>query len=62
MTTFFPQDEYVTNERQIAMDLWNMVLEFYKLYPKYDRLDLYIFGESYGTLLVSFPDFHSNVE
>lgn len=41
-------DEYVTNERQIAMDLWNMMLEFYKLYPKYDRLDLYIFGESYA--------------
>lgn len=33
---------------QIAIDLWNMMLVFYEKYPKYNKLDLYIFGESYG--------------
>ena len=41
---------YVTNEREIATELWNFLLEFYKLYPKYSTLDLYVFGESYGEL------------
>ena len=39
---------YVKNERTIGMELWNMMLKFYELYPKYANLDLYIFGESYG--------------
>lgn len=34
------------------MDLWNLMLEFYKMYPKYTSLDLYIFGESYGRCTV----------
>ena len=33
---------------QLAMDLWNMMLAFYEKHPKYTKLDLYIFGESYG--------------
>ncbi len=39
---------YVTNERTIGTELWTMILEFYKMYPKYADLDLYIVGESYG--------------
>jgi serine carboxypeptidase-like clade 4 len=34
------------------MELWNMMLKFYELYPKYTNLDLYIFGESYGKFSV----------
>lgn len=40
--------DYVTTETQLAIDLWNMMLAFYEKYPKYSKLDLYIFGESYG--------------
>ena len=39
---------YVTNERQIATELWDLIREFYALYPQYSKLDLYIVGESYG--------------
>ena len=39
---------YETNERQIATELWDLIRQFYRLYPKYSTLDLYIFGESYG--------------
>ena len=39
---------YVTNERQIATELWELIRQFYALYPKYSKLDLYIVGESYG--------------
>ena len=39
---------YETNERQIATELWDLIRQFYKLYPKYSTLDLYVFGESYG--------------
>lgn len=39
---------YVTNERTIGIELWTMLQEFYKKYPKYAKLDLYIVGESYG--------------
>ncbi|XP_003387315.1 PREDICTED: serine carboxypeptidase-like 49 [Amphimedon queenslandica] len=40
--------EYVHDETQLAIDLWNMMLAFYEKYPKYSKLDLYIFGESYA--------------
>ena len=39
---------YVTNEREIATELWDFIRQFYQLYPKYSQLDLYVFGESYG--------------
>ena len=39
---------YETNERTIGKELWAMLLGFYKKYPKYANLDLYIVGESYG--------------
>ena len=39
---------YVTNERQIATEIWDLIREFYSLYPQYSKLDLYIVGESYG--------------
>jgi carboxypeptidase C (cathepsin A) len=39
---------YVTNERQIATELWDFIRQFYGLYPKYSTLDLYVFGESYA--------------
>ena len=39
---------YVTNEQQIATELWDLIREFYALYPQYSKLDLYIVGESYG--------------
>lgn len=41
---------YVTNERTIGVELWTMIQEFYKKYPKYASLDLYLVGESYGEL------------
>ena len=44
---------YVKTERTIGVELWTMLMQFYQLYPKYSNLDLYIFGESYGILLVS---------
>lgn len=39
---------YVTNEREIATELWDFIRQFYALYPKYSMLDLYVFGESYA--------------
>ena len=39
---------YVTNEREIATEIWDLIREFYALYPQYSKLDLYIVGESYG--------------
>ena len=51
---------YVKNEVTIGMELWNMMLKFYELYPKYANLDLYIFGESYGKLVASILKFRIN--
>ena len=41
------------------MELWNMMLKFYELYPKYANLDLYIFGESYGKLFQNINNMHN---
>jgi len=43
----FDQD-YVTDEKQIAENLYNFMQEFYDLYPQYYNLDFYILGESYA--------------
>ena len=42
----------MTNETQVAMDLWKMMIKFYEMYPKYANLDLYVFGESYGRCII----------
>ncbi|KAL5484491.1 hypothetical protein EMCRGX_G021002 [Ephydatia muelleri] len=39
---------YVTDERTIANELWDLIRAFYGLYPKYANLKLYITGESYA--------------
>ncbi|KAL5484456.1 hypothetical protein EMCRGX_G020964 [Ephydatia muelleri] len=38
----------ITNERQIAQELWDFIRQFYTRYPQYSHLDLYIIGESYA--------------
>jgi len=40
--------DYVTNENQVAQEMYMFIQEFYQLYPKYSKLPLYIIGESYG--------------
>jgi len=40
--------DYVTDEFQIANDMYNFMQEFYLLYPQYYNLDFYITGESYA--------------
>jgi carboxypeptidase C (cathepsin A) len=43
--------DYVTDEFQIANDMYNFMQEFYSLYPQYYNLDFYITGESYAGIL-----------
>lgn len=47
----------MTNERQIATELWEFLQQFYQLYPKYASLDLYIFGESYGKACATYSSY-----
>mmetsp|Transcript_8398 Transcript_8398/g.16277 ORF Transcript_8398/g.16277 Transcript_8398/m.16277 type:complete len:439 (-) Transcript_8398:353-1669(-) len=35
-------------EKGVANDMWSFLMGFYKKYPKYQGLDLHIFGESYA--------------
>jgi len=39
---------YVTNEQQMAQDMYVFLQGFYQLYPQYKNLPFYITGESYG--------------
>jgi serine carboxypeptidase-like clade 4 len=41
-------DDYVTNEDQIAQDLYMFLQEFFRIYPQYHHLDFYVMGESYA--------------
>jgi len=38
--------EYVHNEQQMASDMYNSLLEFYRLFPAFANRDLYL-GASY---------------
>jgi len=40
--------DYVTNEDQIAQDMYMFIQEFFQLYPQYAMLDFYLMGESYA--------------
>jgi carboxypeptidase C (cathepsin A) len=40
--------DYVSNETEVAQDMYVFLQEFFQLYPKYQPLDFYLFGESYA--------------
>jgi len=40
--------DYVTNEDQIAQDMYTFLLNFFALHPKYQSLSFHILGESYA--------------
>lgn len=46
------QHLYVFNEKEVASDLLTFMDSFYGKYPQYVQQDLYIFGESYGVMLL----------
>eukprot|EP01119_Soliformovum_irregulare_P019398 TRINITY_DN612_c0_g1_i1.p1 TRINITY_DN612_c0_g1~~TRINITY_DN612_c0_g1_i1.p1 ORF type:complete len:443 (-),score=117.82 TRINITY_DN612_c0_g1_i1:41-1369(-) len=49
--------DYVTNEDEIAQDLYVFLQEFYYKFPQYSKLDFYILGESYaGHYIPAFAD------
>lgn len=39
---------YVSNEDEVASELWIFLQQFFKLYPQYKNLPFFITGESYG--------------
>jgi carboxypeptidase C (cathepsin A) len=39
---------YVTNEQQIAEDMYTFLVAFYNKYPRFKNVDFFITGESYG--------------
>jgi len=40
--------DYVVDEKQVAQDLYVFMQNFYLQYPKYNKLDFFIIGESYA--------------
>ena len=52
---------YVTDERTIANELWDLIRAFYGMYPKYASLNLYITGESYGEWLEQYTEVYWNI-
>jgi carboxypeptidase C (cathepsin A) len=40
--------DYVTNEVQVAEDIWEFLQQFFAGHPQYANLAFYIFGESYA--------------
>jgi len=40
--------DYVTDEDQVAQDMFVFMQEFFQLFPQYAKLDFYILGESYA--------------
>jgi vitellogenic carboxypeptidase-like protein len=42
------EDGYSNNEVEIAQNLYNLLTQFYKVYPDYANNDLYLTGESYA--------------
>jgi len=41
-------DGYVTDEAQVAVDMYTFLTNFFKKYPQYENLPFYVTGESYG--------------
>jgi len=42
------KDGFVTDENEVGRDLLNFLYKFYEMYPQYQKLPLYITGESYA--------------
>jgi len=42
------QNGYVSNERQVARELWVFLQKFFTKYPQYSKLPFWVTGESYG--------------
>jgi len=41
-------EDYVTNEKQVAQDMFVFMQQFFIQYPQYAKLDFFILGESYA--------------
>lgn len=39
---------YARNENDVASNLYEGLLQFFKLFPEYKARDFYVAGESYG--------------
>lgn len=44
----FTNGGYAQNETKVAEDLYNGLLQFFQLFPEYQKNDFYVTGESYG--------------
>ncbi|XP_067649438.1 probable serine carboxypeptidase CPVL isoform X2 [Haliotis asinina] len=44
---------YTTTEDDVARDLYSFLLQFYTMFPKFQKNDLYVTGESYGGKYIS---------
>ncbi len=41
-------DGYVSNQDEVGRDLYEMLTQWFQIFPEYLENDLYVFGESYG--------------
>jgi len=53
-TGFSLQKEFVTDQDEMARDLYQGLQNFFDLHPQFLENDFYIAGESYGLIFFSF--------
>jgi len=46
--SFVENGKYVTNEEQMAAELYTGLVDFFRGFPQFKKNDFYVFGESYG--------------
>jgi len=44
----YANEDYVTNEEQVGVEMFTFLTKFFVMYPQYAKNDFYIVGESYG--------------
>mmetsp|Transcript_6893 Transcript_6893/g.16426 ORF Transcript_6893/g.16426 Transcript_6893/m.16426 type:complete len:429 (-) Transcript_6893:195-1481(-) len=42
------QGDYVTNEKEVAADMWAFITQWMQMYPQFQNNELFVFGESYA--------------